>query len=119
MGHVRIVRRQLARGFGEFARSWHVLTRRMETRQIHQRGRIFGTCLQGDIPGINGPFQGTALLVQGRRPGEGDGVRPSPHQRFLQVRRRSRPGLLEVVLIEERHLVYEVFEAQFFKKLKT
>ncbi len=28
-------------------------------------------------------------------------------------------GAIEVVFIEERHLVYEVFEAQFIKRLKS
>lgn len=28
-------------------------------------------------------------------------------------------GTIEAILIEERHLVYEVFEAQFIKRLKT
>jgi mRNA interferase RelE/StbE len=28
-------------------------------------------------------------------------------------------GAIEVIFIEERHLVYEVFEAQFIKRLKS
>ena len=32
---------------------------------------------------------------------------------------RFGDGAIEAVFIEERHLVYEIFEAQFIKRLKS
>jgi mRNA interferase RelE/StbE len=59
---------------------------------------------RGDIRALEGDLSGYYRLRVGR------------HRIIFSY---AADGSIEAVLIEERHLVYEVFEAQFIKRLKT
>jgi mRNA interferase RelE/StbE len=59
---------------------------------------------RGDIRALEGDLSGYYRLRVGR------------HRIIFSY---ASNGSIEAILIEERHLVYEVFEAQFIKRLKT
>jgi mRNA interferase RelE/StbE len=59
---------------------------------------------RGDIRSLEGDLSGYYRLRVGRR---------------RIIFSYAADGAIEAVLIEERNLVYEVFEAQFIKRLKT
>lgn len=59
---------------------------------------------KGDIRALEGDLSGYYRLRVGR------------HRIIFSY---AANGSIEAVFIEERHLVYEVFEAQFIKRLKT
>lgn len=59
---------------------------------------------RGDILALEGDLSGYYRLRVGRH-------------RIISC--YAANGSIEAVFIEERHLVYEVFEAQFIKRLKT
>jgi mRNA interferase RelE/StbE len=59
---------------------------------------------RGDIRALEGDLSGYYRLRVGR------------HRIVFSY---AADGTIEAILIEERHLVYEVFEAQFIKRLKT
>jgi mRNA interferase RelE/StbE len=59
---------------------------------------------QGEICALEGNLAGDYRLRVGRR---------------RIIFNYATDGAIEAIFIEERHLVYEVFEAQFIQRLKT
>jgi mRNA interferase RelE/StbE len=75
-----------------------------EPRRVVKQGLANLRREQGDIRALVGNLEGYYRLRVGR------------HRLIFSY---APDGGIDVVFIEERQLVYEVFEAQFLKRLKT